>query len=313
MLAWVPAAIVVLLLALLYLLVLHHPHVPKVTVRPVAEDEVHAEQGAADDGIPCFDPSSGARLKSVAVCSADKVKEAVRRARGAQATWRDSSFAARRALMRIFSRCILEHAEEICKVSARDSGKTLIDAGFGEVLVTLEKLHWLCAEGEGALRAEYRSAGRVVFYKSARVEWHPRGVIGAIVPWNYPFHNVLNPLTAALFTGNAIVIKVSEHASWSTIYYSRLIDACLRAAGAPADLVQIVTGYAATGEALVESVEKVIFVGSSKVGRLVMAHAAKTLTPVTLELGGKDPLVILQGTDLATVIPTVMRAGLGTT
>ena len=85
------------------------------------------------------------------------------------------------------------------------------------------------------------------------------------MPWNYPFHNVLNPLTAALFSGNAIVIKVSEHASWSTIYYSRLIDACLRAAGAPSDLVQIVTGYAATGEALVESVEKVIFVGSSKV------------------------------------------------
>jgi len=208
-------------------------------------------------------------------------------------------------------RCILENAEVICRVSARDSGKTLVDAGFGEVLVTLEKIQWLCSEGETHLRPERRSAGRVCFYKSARVEWHPRGVMGAIVPWNYPFHNILNPLTAALFAGNAIVIKVSEHASWSSLFYLRLIHACLAAAGAPTDLVQLVFGYGATGAALVSAVDKMIFVGSCTVGRLVMAQAAKTLTPVTLELGGKDPLVLLPGTDLNAVVPTALRAGFG--
>jgi acyl-CoA reductase-like NAD-dependent aldehyde dehydrogenase len=75
--------------------------------------------------------------------------------------------------------------------------------------------------------------------------------VGAIVPWNWPFHNVFNPLTAAVFAGNAIVIKVSEHASWSSGFYGRVISAALAAAGAPADLVQIVTGYGEAGNAVV--------------------------------------------------------------
>ena len=78
-------------------------------------------------------------------------------------------------------------------------------------------------------------------------------LVGAIVPWNYPFHNVFNPVSAALFSGNAIVIKVSEYASWSIGYYKKVIDACLDAVGAPRDLVQFVVGYGATGSALVTS------------------------------------------------------------
>jgi acyl-CoA reductase-like NAD-dependent aldehyde dehydrogenase len=101
------------------------------------------------------------------------------------------------------------------------------------------------------------------------VEYHPLGVIGAIVPWNYPFHNIFNPMLAAIFSGNAIVIKVSEHATWSGCFYLRIIHSALIAAGASPDLVHIVTGFAETGEALVASVDKVIFVGSTGVGRKV--------------------------------------------
>lgn len=79
---------------------------------------------------------------------------------------------------------------------------------LGEVVVTCEKLTWLINSGEPCLRPESRDAGRMMFYKKARVEYHPLGVIAAIVPWNYPFHNVLNPLSAAVFSGNSIVIKV---------------------------------------------------------------------------------------------------------
>merc|ERR1719506_2459117 len=123
----------------------------------------------------------------------------------------------------------------------------MLDAAFGEILTTCEKIRWLLSEGESALKPEPRSAGSMMFYKSARVEYHPLGVIGAIVPWNYPFHNILNPIIASLFAGNGIVIKVSEYASWSIKYYGRMINACLEAAGAPTDLVQFVTGYGATG------------------------------------------------------------------
>lgn len=88
----------------------------------------------------------------------------------------------------------------------------------------------------------HRNARVQMFYKSCRIEYVPVGVVGTIVPWNYPFHNVFNPVSAAVFAGCAIVVKVSEHASYSSKYYQRIIDAALLAAGAPLGLVQIITG-----------------------------------------------------------------------
>merc|ERR1719221_2135264 len=138
----------------------------------------------------------------------------------------------------------------------------MIDALIGEITVTLEKIRWTVAHGEECLLPEYRDSGLMNLHKTSRVEWVPCGVVGAIVPWNYPFHNVFNPLIAAVFSGNAIIIKVSEFASWSTRYYGRVIQACLQAVGAPLDLVQFATGYSEVGSALVASADKVIFVGS---------------------------------------------------
>lgn len=184
----------------------------------------------------------------------------------------------------------------------------MVDAAFGELIVTCEKIHWLMSEGEKWLKPESRSPGKMMFYKKARVEYVPVGVVGAIVPFNYPFHNIFNPLTAAIFAGNAIVIKVSEHGSWSALHYKKAIQAVLATAGAPADLVQIVTGYGDAGSALVTSgVDKLIFVGSTGVGRKVMAAAAQTLTPVVLELGGKDAFVVCDDADLAAAVPTALR------
>ena len=195
---------------------LWHPHVPRVHVALHEDETVDPSGGFAavpstgNGKVECRDPSTGRLLCMAHESSPADVAAAVKQARAAQKVWARSSFAQRRRLMRILSRCTLDHAADICRLSARDSGKTTTDAAFGEVLVTLEKLSWLCAEGEACLRPERRSAGRMLFYKTARVEWHPRGVVGAIVPWNYPFHNVLNPISAALFSGNGIVIKVSE-------------------------------------------------------------------------------------------------------
>ena len=312
----VPLVVSIVLLVLGRLL--WHPSVPQVKV-PLEPDEAAdvldgpepAAKPASKDNVPCYDPSTGRLLGTVKASSAEDVAVAVAKAREAQKIWAKSSFAQRRRLMRILSRCALDHAEDICRISARDSGKTTTDAAFGEVLVTLEKLSWLCAAGEGCLRPEKRSAGRMLFYKTARVEWHPRGVVGAIVPWNYPFHNILNPVSAALFSGNAIVVKVSEHAAWSSAFYGRMIKSCLAAAGAPTNLVQLVTGYGETGAALTSAVEMMTFVGSTRVGKLVMSQASKTLTPVVLELGGKDPFVLLPGASVDAIVDTAARAGWG--
>ena len=212
------------------------------------------------------------------------MNDVVAKARAAGQEWRHSSFAQRKRLLNIILKYTLENQEEICRISAADSGKPMVDAAFGELIVTCEKIHWLINEGEQWLKPESRSAGRMMFYKKARVEYVPLGVVGAIVPFNYPFHNIFNPLTAAVYAGNAIVIKVSEHGSWSALHYKKAIDAALAAAGAPADLVQIITGYGDAGHALVTSgVDKLIFVGSTGVGRRVMEAAAANLTPVVGE------------------------------
>ena len=238
------------------------------------------------DTIPCYDPGSLEMLgPNMRADTAADVRAKIARAREAQKVWAESSFMTRRLLLKTIARFVLENQDDICRVSARDSGKPLVDAAFGEILVTLEKIKWLLAEGERWLRPERRSSGLMMFYKTARVEYRPCGVMGAIVPWNYPFHNVFNPLVANLFAGNALVVKVSEYASWSSLYYGRAIQACLEAVGAPPDLVQIVHGYGEAGNALVTGgVDKLVFVGSTHVGKLVMKAAAETLT--TLDVCG---------------------------
>ena len=291
---------------------------PKIVVELTKE-----EQSEVLDGYPKFDtsrligetqkvflwdPSTMDYLGETKAMSEDEVKATVTRARVAQSVWKKSSFTQRRLLMRTMLRYITENQENCARVAVRDSGKTLLDAIIGEVLVTCEKLTWLANCGEEYLRPEPRATGRMMMMKNVYVEFIPLGVIGAIVPWNYPFHNVFNPVSAALFSGNAIVIKVSEYASWSIGYYKRIIDACLDAVGAPRDLVQFVVGYGATGSALVTSgVDKVIFVGSPGVGVMVARTAATNLTPVVLELGGKDPFVVCDDVDVKSIVQTACR------
>merc|ERR1712216_596651 len=295
---------------------LRRTRVPKIVVKLTDEEEngIDGEFWDANapfpsDSVPCYDPGNMRVLgPNMRAMTADEVRERIARAAKAQKQWAKSSFETRRTLLRVIQRFILEEQDTICRVSARDSGKPLVDAAFGEVLVTLEKIRWLCNEGEQWLKPEHRSSGAMMFYKKARVEYHPVGVMGAIVPWNYPFHNVFNPLVANLFAGNALVVKVSEYASWSSQYYGRVIDAALDAVGAPRDLVQIITGYGEAGSALVTGgVQKVVFVGSTGIGRKVMEAAAKTLTPVVLELGGKDPFIVCADADLNQCVPMALR------
>ena len=129
----------------------------------------------------------------------------VDRARIAQESWKKSSFATRKTLMRVMLRYITENQETCARVAVRESGKTLLDALIGEVLVTCEKLAWLAESGEKCLVPEKRDTGRMMIMKKVRVEFIPLGVIGAIVPWNYPFHNVFNPVSAALFSGKSLL------------------------------------------------------------------------------------------------------------
>lgn len=256
--------------------------------------------------ISCHDPATLVHLGEVEVHDAAEVARRVARARAAQPRWASTSFAERRAVMRTLLTLIVERQDEICRLCVRDSGKTMVDAALGEVFPVCEKIRYVIGSGERDLRPEPRPSG-FLKHKSARVEYDPLGVVAVICPWNFPFHNIYCPAVPALFAGNAVVAKVSEHTSWSAAALVALLHEALEKHGHSRELVQVVTGYGPSGEALVRSgVDKVFFTGSPENGVKVMAAASDTLTPVVLELGGKDPMIVCDDADLEHAVEQAM-------
>ncbi|OIT32986.1 aldehyde dehydrogenase 22a1 [Nicotiana attenuata] len=318
---WWALIVIVFAFAICKLLLMLIPsNVPSIDVdtSDVLDDGNHTKENSFiyipsrrhTDKVQCYEPATMKYLGFLPALKPDEVKERVAHARKAQKIWAKSSFKQRRLFLRILLKYIIEHQDLICNISSRDTGKTMVDASLGEIMTTCEKIHWLLSEGEKWLKPEYRSCGRSMLHKTAKVEFYPLGVVGAIVSWNYPFHNIFNPMLAAVFSGNSIVIKVSEHASWSGCFYLRIIQTALAAVGAPENLVEVITGFAETGEALVSSVDKMIFVGSPGVGKKIMRTAADTLIPVTLELGGKDAFIVCEDVDVPHVAQVAARAAL---
>jgi len=260
----------------------------------------------AESVLVCRDAATGERLGEAAIMEQPAVDAAVARARRAQVAWATTSFRERRAVLRDLLRRILAEQEAIGRAACRDSGKTPVDAAMGEVFPVCEKLRYTIRWGQRDLRPSPRRSG-FLLHKSARVEYSPLGVVGVIAPWNFPFHNLLCPLIPALFAGNAVVTKVSELATWSSLGYLELLRDVLRGRGHDPELVQLVTGYGLTGQALIRSgVEKIFFTGSPENGRRVMATAAESLTPVVLELGGKDPMIICDDADIGQAADAAM-------
>jgi acyl-CoA reductase-like NAD-dependent aldehyde dehydrogenase len=264
-------------------------------------------QSAAAGQIQCFDKGTNAPLGTVRAIPTDEVKAIVARARVAQEKWAKTSFSTRRKLMFSLLDYVIANQRLICETASVECGKTMMDGTLGEILTTLEKLRWTAAHGEDVLQEEVRDVGLITMHKRAAVNYVPFGVIGAIVSWNYPFHNIYGPMISALFAGNAFVGKVSEYSSYYAKFYESIVREGLKQLGQSPDLVTFLTGFAETGEALVASADKITFIGSPGVGKLVMRKASETLTPVVLELGGKDPAIILEDADLDQVIPIVMR------
>jgi acyl-CoA reductase-like NAD-dependent aldehyde dehydrogenase len=136
-------------------------------------------------------------------------------------------------------------------------------------------------------------------HKKARLEYHPLGVVAAIIPWNYPFQNIVNPLIAALMSGNAIIFKPSEWVAWSSSKFVTAFRNVIAEAGHNPDIVQAVQGLGATGAALASSkVDSILFIGSVDNGRRVIEASAKNVTPVVMELGGKDAFIVCDDADL---------------
>ncbi|OCH89541.1 meiotic sister-chromatid recombination aldehyde dehydrogenase [Obba rivulosa] len=259
--------------------------------------------------ITAFDPSTGFHLATMLADSKEEITEKIARADRAQKAWRQTSFTDRRRVVRSLKKWLVDNQETCAKVACRDTGKTLLDAALGEILTTCSKMDWLLAHGERVLRPETRYNNLLMFYKKSQVHYEPLGVVAAIVSWNYPLHNAWSPILAALFAGDAIVVKCSEHVIWSTSWFVGAIMTCLQACGHSPDLVQLVCCYPEEADALTRSslIRHITFIGSEEVGRKVAMAATENLTPVTLELGGKDPAILLPSTDLKRWSSILMR------
>mmetsp|Transcript_485 Transcript_485/g.943 ORF Transcript_485/g.943 Transcript_485/m.943 type:complete len:654 (-) Transcript_485:108-2069(-) len=259
--------------------------------------------------VQCYSPASLDKLGTVPNLSAEEVSELALRSKNAQQSWKSTTFSQRRRVLRTLQKYIVSHIDEICQLCAKDSGKTQVDALLGEILTTCEKIRTLLHHGETWLERSKRDVNPMMMHKNAYVEYVPLGVLGIIAPWNYPFHNMLNHVLSGIFSGNGVLTKCSEHTSWSSVYFHNICRAALEANGFDPELVQLCTGVAETGKALVECphIDKIFFTGSPNVGRHVMRGAAPHLKPVVLELGGKDAMVFCEDVKLKDVIPWAMR------
>lgn len=263
--------------------------------------------------IQGYCPATGQFLGVFPATTADEMDAQIAAAAKAQQLWKHSSFTTRRKALKTLARYILTHQTEIARVACRDLGKTKLDALMGEIMVTLEKINWIVAHGEKALRPSQRpgpSNWLIGLMKSAEVRYEPVGVVAAMVLWNYPFHNLMGPIIAALFTGNAIVVKCSEQVVWLSKWFLLLVRTTLKAMDIDENLVQLCYCFPDTADHFTAhpGLSHITFIGSQPVAKHVVATALKQLTPCVVELGGKDACVVTDSVkDIDALSSVIMR------
>jgi acyl-CoA reductase-like NAD-dependent aldehyde dehydrogenase len=246
--------------------------------------------------VSSVNPATGEVLREFECAGEPEVRAAVERARAAQTAWAELGVRRRVAVIREFQRRLYVKKSEIAAVITREAGKPLAEALVTEVLVVLDAARFLIDNAWGLLRDEPVPHGNLVTkLKSGKLVREPHGVIGIISPWNYPFSIPATETLAALVAGNAVVLKPSELTPLVALELASL----LHAAGVPEAVFQIVVGEGAAGGALIQSpIDKLVFTGSVATGKRIAAASAERLLPVVLELGGKDPMLVLDDADV---------------
>ncbi len=246
--------------------------------------------------IISLDPATGEEVGRATLCSAEDVAHAIERARAAQQAWSELTFRERARVVLNARGLVLSEMDEIARLISRESGKPIAEAVAMEIVPTLDLMRYFARRTARLLKPEKIDIGLYgLMGRSSRVVYRPLGVIGIISPWNFPWAIPLGEVVMALMAGNAVVLKPSE----LTPMVGLRIAETFRRAGLPEGLLEVVTGDGTTGAALAAAgVDKIMFTGSVATGRRVAEAAAKTLTPVVLELGGKDPMIVFEDADI---------------
>ena len=246
--------------------------------------------------LASVNPSTGEVLGELDSAGPVEVRAAVAGARAAQADWDARGISDRVRVFTRFQQILLARKTDVARRITEETGKPTVEALLTEVLVVLDAARFLIDNAFAILREQKLSHGNLAMKsKSGRILQEPYGVVGIISPWNYPFSIPATETLAALVAGNTVVLKPSE----LTPLVALELQTLLRGAGVPDNVFQVLPGDGATGAVLVSSeIDKLVFTGSVATGRRIAEIAARKLLPVVLELGGKDPMLVLEDADL---------------
>jgi aldehyde dehydrogenase (NAD+) len=249
-------------------------------------------------------PATGESVGTFPVHTAEDVAARVAKGREAQPWWAGLGFAERKKRMHRWVRWLARDCDALYELGFRETGKPRPDTQF-ELLAGLEDLRWSAAHAKRVLGERRVAPGIAMLNFEARVSYQPLGVVGIITPWNAPVYTAFCGLAYALAAGNAVILKPSEISAATGVYAA---ESFYRAnPDAPEGLVSWVTGFGETGAALCRSgIDKLGFTGSVPTGRRVMQACAENLTPVLLELGGKDATVVAADADLDAAAQSVV-------
>ena len=245
--------------------------------------------------IPVENPATGEVIREVPVTDPDAVAALVAAARAAQPEWEQLGYDGRGKILKRMQKWLVDHGDEVVETIVAETGKAYEDARLVELAYGANALGFWAKKAPKWLADEkVHTTNPFVLARSLRVRYRPLGVVGVIGPWNYPLVNSVGDAIPALAAGNAVVVKPSEVTPLTSLLFERGLKEC----GIPDGVFAVAIGAAETGEALIDAVDMVMFTGSTRTGRKVMERAAKTLTPVSLELGGKDPIIVLADANL---------------
>lgn len=250
-------------------------------------------------GVPTFNslnPVNNEILATFPIFSHNDVARVVTSAAEAGPAWQSLGFYGRRKVLLAWSKLLTDRINEIASLISRETGKPASDAKL-EASLAIGHLAWAARNAKEVLRPQRRKPGILMANMTATVERSPVGVVGVIGPWNYPIFTPMGSIAYSLAAGNTVVFKPSEFTPCIGVWLANTF-----AEIAPNDAIfSVVTGLGETGRALCESgVNKLAFTGSTRTARLVAALCAKSMTPVVLECGGKDPVIVDQDADLKT-------------
>lgn len=241
-------------------------------------------------------PADGAFIDRFPDMGSFAVDRVVGRARAAGERWAAAGVVQRKRALLAWAGELSRSSSKLTELIHRENGKPRDDA-YMELVIALEHIDWAARHAKRVLAPRRVSPGILMANFGARIHHVPFGVVGVISPWNYPVFAPIAPIASALAAGNTVVLKPSEYATGAA---REVVDAFRRAnPGLDSAVLSLVTGRGATGAALVASdIDKLEFTGSPRTGRIIGAACAQTFTPVVMECGGKDALIVAADADV---------------